>query len=180
MSSSNNSGLSGPNILVTGTPGTGKTTLCHLLAEKLPEMEVVEVGSLVKTHALHEGWNETFEAFDLDEDKLIDFMEPIMEGGNKIVDFHSCEIFPERWFHLVIVLRTSTESLYSRLMQRKYSEVKISENMECEIMQVVLESARESYEESIVQELRSDSVEEMESNAARIASWVQAWRQNNS
>jgi adenylate kinase len=90
------------------------------------------------------------------------------------------EIFPERFFELVIVLRCPTETLYERLVQRQYNEKKISENMECEIMQVVLESAKESYDEHVIQELSSDTTDDMETNAARIAMWYHAWFENNS
>ena len=38
-------------------------------------------------------------------------------GGN-IVDFHSCDFFPERWFDLVIVLQTDNTILYDRLEKR--------------------------------------------------------------
>lgn len=41
-----------------------------------------------------------------------------MEQGGKIVDFHTCEVFPERWFDLVIVLRADNSVLYGRLEQR--------------------------------------------------------------
>jgi adenylate kinase len=50
--------------------------------------------------------------------------------------------------------------------------------MECEIMQVVLDEARESYKEEIVVELTNNTVEEMESNAARIQQWLTSWRAN--
>ena len=69
--------------------------------------------------------------------------------------------------------------LYDRLEARQYSQKKISENVECEIMQVVLEEARSSFPEECVHEVRSDTVEEMESNVARVAAWLDAWRQNN-
>jgi adenylate kinase len=39
------------------------------------------------------------------------------EGGN-VVDFHGCDFFPERWFDLVVVLRTDNSVLYSRLKAR--------------------------------------------------------------
>jgi adenylate kinase len=45
-------------------------------------------------------------------------MEEMMRPGGKIVDFHSCDIFPERWFDLVIVLRTDNGVLYPRLEAR--------------------------------------------------------------
>lgn len=39
------------------------------------------------------------------------------ERGN-IVEYHSCEFFPERWFDAVIVLRADTTLLYDRLQKR--------------------------------------------------------------
>jgi DNA-binding MarR family transcriptional regulator len=50
-----------------------------------------------------------------------------------------------RWFDLVVVLTTDNTILYDRLEKRGYSERKISENIECEIMNVIVEEARESY-----------------------------------
>jgi len=39
------------------------------------------------------------------------------EGGN-VVDYHSCAFFPERWFQLVVVLKTDNGVLYPRLEDR--------------------------------------------------------------
>jgi adenylate kinase len=61
---------------------------------------------------------------------------------------------------------------------RSYKDNKIQENMECEIMQVVLDEARESYKKEIVVELTNNTVEEMESNASRIQQWLASWRSN--
>lgn len=33
-----------PNILVTGTPGVGKSTICKLLVEYIPGMKSITVG----------------------------------------------------------------------------------------------------------------------------------------
>jgi adenylate kinase len=141
-----------PNILITGTPGTGKTTLSNLIAERIGA-NCIDVSSFVAQHECHEGYDEAFQTLILDEDKLCDLLEPIVSTGGNVVDFHTCEIFPERWFHLVIVLRVETEVLYDRLLARQYTQRKLDENMECEIMQIVLENARESYAHEIVQEL---------------------------
>ena len=46
-------------------------------------------------------------------------------------------------------------------------------------MDVILIEAKESYEEDIVVELKSESVEEMEENISRIEQWVENYRQNN-
>lgn len=51
-----------------------------------------------------------------------------------------------RWFDLVVVLQTDNTVLYERLEQRGYPAAKISENVECEIMMVLLQEAHDSYE----------------------------------
>lgn len=173
-----NDGVKRPNILLTGTPGTGKTTTAALAAERMG-FKHVNVGDLVKEHNCHEGRDEAYDTYILDEEKLCDVMEPILEEGGCIVDFHSPEFFPERWFDLVLVLRTSTEQLYDRLVQRGYNDKKKNENMECEIMEVVLEAARESYAPEIVYDVPSNTVEDMESNIERLVSWFEAWKSNN-
>ena len=49
----------------------------------------------------------------------------------------------------MVVLRCFNEVLYPRLEKRGYSEKKVQENVECEIMCVVAEDARESYREEV-------------------------------
>jgi adenylate kinase len=96
-----------------------------------------------------------------------------MQQGNNIIDYHGCDFFPERWFQLVVVLRTDNSILYSRLEKRHYSNKKITENIECEIMQVILEEARESYNHEIIWELENNTVDQMEKNAEKIIDWYQ-------
>lgn len=51
-------------------------------------------------------------------DQLLDELEGRLAPGGKIIDFHSCELFPERWFDAVFVLRTDTKYLFDRLKAR--------------------------------------------------------------
>ena len=167
-----------PNILVTGTPGTGKTVFSDAAAER-SGLRRVDVTQLVRQHGCHEGRDESFDTLILDEDKLLDVMEPIMASGGNIVDYHSCEFFPERWFDLVLVLQADTEILFDRLTERGYSKKKIDENMECEIMRVVAESASESYDAEIVYFLDSNNIDDMEANVERLMAWFGNWKKNN-
>jgi len=167
--------IEGPNIMITGTPGTGKTSLSQALSSAT-SMNYVDVGALIKHKNLHQGRDEEFDAFILDEDKVCDELEDVMAKGNNIVDFHSCDFFPERWFDLVVVLKTDNTILFARLEKRGYLQKKITENIECEIMQVVLEQARDSYKEDIIFELQSDTVQDMDSNLDKLTQWVQNWK----
>jgi adenylate kinase len=50
-----------PNVLITGTPGTGKTTTAEQAAARLG-FRVVNVGELVRVHECHEGRDEVRDA----------------------------------------------------------------------------------------------------------------------
>jgi len=167
-----------PNILITGTPGTGKSSLAEEVAT-IMSMNHIDVGSLIKEKMLHDGKDEEFDAYLINEDKVCDELEDTMRMGNNIVDFHSCDFFPERWFDLIVVLRTDNSILYPRLEKRGYSLKKISENIECEIMQVILDEARSSYKEDLVWQLKSDTIQEMEENVHKISQWVQNWKKDS-
>jgi RNA polymerase subunit RPABC4/transcription elongation factor Spt4 len=93
----------------------------------------------------HKGWDEEFQCYVLDEDKVCDALEDVMGEGGNIVDHHTCDFFPERWFDLVVVLQTDNSVLYERLEKRGYTEKKVRENVECEIFMVVAEEAMDSY-----------------------------------
>ena len=45
-------------------------------------------------------------------------------------------------------------------------------------MQVLLEEAREAYDEEIVVELESNEPEDIESNVDRIGIWIENWRRD--
>uniref|UniRef100_A0A383WEZ7 Adenylate kinase isoenzyme 6 homolog n=1 Tax=Tetradesmus obliquus TaxID=3088 RepID=A0A383WEZ7_TETOB len=138
-----------PNILVTGTPGTGKTTTSQMVAEQAG-LTYINVGDWVKQHELHSGYDEEHEALIIDEDKVVDALEDVVAAGGCLVDYHSCDFFPERWFDLVVVLQTDNTVLYERLERRGYPQAKITENVECEIMMVLLQEAHDSYDQDRV------------------------------
>lgn len=80
------------------------------------------------------------------------------------------------WFDLVLVLQTDNTVLWERLEKRNYSTKKIQENVQCEIMHVIAEEARESYAEECVHVVPSNSVEDMERNVENLTKWVEAWK----
>ncbi|KAK8067140.1 adenylate kinase HBR1 [Apiospora hydei] len=149
-----------PNIIVTGTPGVGKTTHCEMLAERTG-LRHVSINQIVKDKG------------------LLDAMEDEAKVGGCIIDWHACDLFPESWIDLVVVLRVDSTTLYDRLAARKYPEAKLQENIDSEIMQVLLQEARDSYDEQMVVELQSNTSDEMDSNVDRIEQWLTQWKKDN-
>lgn len=169
-----------PNILITGTPGTGKSTLADAVAREFDGvLNYIDLGKLVKAKELHDGYDAEFDTYILNEDKVCDELEDTMQKGGNILEAHSCDYFPERWFDLVVVLRADNTVLYDRLAARSYSQKKIEENVEAEIMQVVLDEVRGSYKNEITVVLQSDTIDQMVSNSQRVVTWVRQWIENN-
>lgn len=46
-------------------------------------------------------------------------------------------------------------------------------------MEVLLQEARDSYDEEIVVELTSNTTEELETNVERIQGWLKQWKEDN-
>lgn len=186
-----------PNIIVTGTPGVGKTSLCDLLAQNTG-LRHLQITQVVKERGCHEGWDADLESWIVDEDKvrfmcpsrgdiksdntclqLLDSIEDEVRLGGCIIDWHACDLFPKSWIDLVIVLRTDTTRLYDRLTARQYSERKLQENMDSEIMEVLLDEARGSYDEEIIIELQSNDIEDIENNVERAERWLTSWKRDH-
>ena len=50
--------------------------------------------------------------------QVLDELEDQMSEGGILLEYHSCEFFPERWIDAVFVLRTDNGILYDRLEKR--------------------------------------------------------------
>ncbi|XP_040051027.1 adenylate kinase isoenzyme 6 [Gasterosteus aculeatus] len=167
-----------PNILLTGTPGVGKTTLGKELAQRTG-LTYVNIGDLAKEGQLYDGYDEEYQCPILDEDGVVDELDEKMVEGGMIIDYHGCDLFPERWFHIVFVLRTDNTQLYTRLEDRGYTGKKLQDNVQCEIFQTIYEEAREAYSEEIVHQLPSDTPEDLERNLEQLVQWTEQWMKDN-
>ena len=58
-----------PNILITGTPGTGKTTHADLVATEA-SLKHLNISDVVKEHELHDGYDAEHDAYNMNDDKV--------------------------------------------------------------------------------------------------------------
>jgi adenylate kinase len=58
-----------PNIIITGTPGVGKTTHCEALAASTG-LKHLSINQVVKDKGCHEEWDEELQTWIVDEDKV--------------------------------------------------------------------------------------------------------------
>ncbi|EYE99529.1 nucleoside triphosphates FAP7 [Aspergillus ruber CBS 135680] len=165
-----------PNVIITGTPGVGKTVHCEQLAQDTG-LRHLSVNKIAKERNCFENYDQELETWVVDEDKLLDAIEDEVLQGGYLIDWHACDLFPRSWIDLVVVLRCpSTSTHYDRLSTRGYPESKLQENLDSEIFGVLLEEAHESFDEEIVVELNSEKDGDVENNCARISTWMESWK----
>lgn len=120
-------------IALTGTPGTGKTTVAALLP-----YPVLDINSLVKG-GMNLGLDPERGCLDADMDALAGHLACLDGDDTQILEGHFSHHFAD-WS---IVLRLSPSALRPRLEARGYSEAKIRENLEAEALDVITVEAVE-------------------------------------
>jgi broad-specificity NMP kinase len=58
-----------PNIIITGTPGVGKTSHCDVLREQ-DSLKHLSVNDIVKEHGCHDGWDESRQCWVVDDSRV--------------------------------------------------------------------------------------------------------------
>jgi adenylate kinase len=124
-------------ILITGTPGVGKTTVSRILAEKL-DANVIAINELVDEKRLYTGIDEERGYKIVDLNALFNEIDNITEKINKsdyiIVEGHLSHFYENS--DLVIVLRANPDVLRDRMDIKGWKEAKITENIEAEIISI--------------------------------------------
>ena len=130
-------------LVITGTPGVGKTTVSKLLAAKLGAVHL-DVASLVRSEGITSGYDQRRETLIADTTKLAKRMQKVISETSKtvIVDGHfATDIVPEKQVTRVFVLRCHPEQLQRRMEERDFQGSKIKENLAAEILDVCLADA---------------------------------------
>ena len=133
-------------IIISGTPGTGKTRLAKKLAEKI-KFKYVDVAKLIKEKNISEGYDKKRKC-DVVEIKRLnkELVKVIYESKCKglIIDSHLSHYLAKKYVDLCIITKCELKELKKRLMAKRYSRGKIKENLDSEIFDVCLNEAAEN------------------------------------
>ena len=144
-------------IVLTGTPGTGKTTIADLLEAE--GYTVINIGKLVEYRKLYEFYDEKRGSYVIDDDKLNTELAQLIEKNTSpfplIIDGHVARL-PPLVVSKCIVFRCSIRNLRQRLLLRSYSDSKIDENIEAEIMEIILTDMMQLYGKDLVRVVSTD------------------------
>jgi adenylate kinase len=125
-------------VLITGTPGTGKTTVSRIVAEKLGT-SLLAVNDLVDEKHIYNGVDAEKGYKVVDLDTLSNEIKVIIENSDNdhvIVEGHLAHEFSSDNVDLVIVLRARPDILRKRLNKREWSDSKVYENIEAEALDI--------------------------------------------
>ena len=149
----------GRAIIVSGTPGTGKTRFGRLLARKLG-IDTMNVTRFARQHNLIKSYDRRRRTRLIDYRKLQRELEKHVTRLKKkvLVEGHySHSLLPARLVYFVFILRCDPEILRDRLRRRGYPPTKIRENVEAEVLDVCLSEAVATYGPRKVAEMDTSS-----------------------
>lgn len=131
-------------IVISGTPGTGKTTLANELS-LLFKKEAINISNFAKKHSILEEFDEKRDTFEVSEEKLVEKLTEEIEKSEDLmfIEGHMSHFLPKNRVKLCIICKCELKELKKRLEKRKYSETKVKENLECEIFDICLNEAIE-------------------------------------
>jgi adenylate kinase len=142
-------------IIITGTPGVGKTTVAKELASNL-SAELLNIGELVKNEELIAESDEERGTFVADLKKLKARVKSILceiEKDIVIEGHYSYDVTPKTINPYIFVLRRDPDDLEATLKSRGYDEKKVSENVAAEVLDICLIGAIEQFGVSQVHEI---------------------------
>jgi adenylate kinase len=121
-------------IIVSGVPGTGKTTVAKKLAKE-KKYTYINVNKVVDDNKLSEGFDKKRDTKIIDTGKLNKALIKIIKERKKgvVIDSHLSHYLPKKYVDLCIITKCNLKELQKRLVKRGYSKEKVRENMDAEI-----------------------------------------------
>jgi adenylate kinase len=122
-------------VVVTGTPGTGKTIISKKLAREL-HAGYVSLTNFVKTEELSIGFDSKRQTRIIDLRRTRTRLNDLLAetSGTTIIDTHIPDAIPKQMVSSVIVLRCHPRVLELRLRKKGWRSEKVHENVMAEIL----------------------------------------------
>jgi adenylate kinase len=153
-------------LALTGTPGTGKTTIASILKRK--GISIISLKDLAEEQNFIESFDETRKSSIIDLDAVEQYLKATYPPSDMVVviEGHLSHLISD--LTTIVVLRCHPQLLRQRLSKRNWNWNKIKENLEAEILDIILCEAVQQHGMKKVNELNTT-----ECSAEKIASDIQ-------
>lgn len=147
-------------LALSGTPGTGKTTLAGLLKQQ--GYTIVNLNELAFEKNFILGTDTKRQSKILDMPRINRYIDKTFSTAEEIIIFEGLATHLLKCMQYIIILRCHPKELTRRLLQRQWSKEKIKENVEAETLDIILCEATELHPEQHIFEIDTTtlSVEE--------------------
>lgn len=136
---------SGEAIVITGTPGVGKTEVAKMLSRETGR-KLIDLNALAKESRGIKGRDSARGASIVDVSAVRKALRKALKvDQNVIIESHFAEIVPDEFVKVAIVLRCNPLVLKERLARRGYPDSKVKENVEAELLDSCLIAAMKSF-----------------------------------
>jgi adenylate kinase len=139
-------------IALSGTPGTGKTTVAESVATKL---ELTHIDISVFAWKIGAVLAREADTVVVDQDRI---QEEIKHLDDLIIDSHFAHVFA---VDIVFILRCEPKILFERLQKRGYSKEKITENVMAEILDYCVLDTLDYHAPEIIFEVHENPIQEI-------------------
>ncbi|MFX0104031.1 MAG: adenylate kinase family protein [Candidatus Hodarchaeota archaeon] len=127
------------NIIISGTPGCGKTTVAREISKYI-DTKIISLNELAISDKF---------SFEYDEERktyIVDFeifrpyvlkkIKEIKKNDSPflVIESHFSDIIPDKYIDFIFILRCEPDELFKRLKKKKYNLKKINENIQAEIL----------------------------------------------
>ena len=122
-------------IAITGTPGTGKTSVANHLREN--GFKVVDLNKLAIDKRLLSGYDKKRNSKIVDIDKVNDYLTDLKPEDDIIfIEGHLSHLLKNVDF--VVLIRMHPKKLKKNLLKKGWQQEKIKENIQAEILDIIL------------------------------------------
>ena len=146
-------------IAVTGIPASGKTTLAQTVAKQL-KYRYIHAYEYAQKHNAASEFDKHRNVAIVDEKKLDNALK---SAKNFVIDGHFTHALTN--IDKIILVKCNRKELVKRMKQRKYSEDKIQENIEADIMEVIEDEIQKPF-------LKVDATKTYKPSIKKIIEWI--------
>jgi len=137
-------------IALSGTPGTGKSTVSSLLQKK--GYNIISLNELAINKGFINNIDKNSDSKIIDIDKLKNYINTSYKNKDLfLIEGHASHLL--KTVDKVIILRCHPKELKIRLQKRGYNQMKINENIEAETIDIILCETVELHSENHIFEI---------------------------